>query len=398
MSDFDALLAQYTEKGAGKVHGGIYKCVDKTGKEIYSKISGYDSLADDAKPLREDAVFKIGSATKLLASIALLQCIDRGLISLDEPLTHIIPELDGKEVVSAASGGGLAFDPSKNKITARQLLTHTSGLGYPFTHPLLGQWRMSPAGQVHKDSRIVPDRYNAPLAFEPGQGWLYGSSLEWAGVVVRRLHGGMSLEDYMNDNIWKRVGLSSPFPTFNISKFPDYHARMMRAAERTPEGGLRPYEFPMGDNPYDQEGGSGLALTAKDFLAVLADLVSDAPKLLKSETIAMMFTPQIEEGSAAKSMLLQLRPAWDAVSGPLSNEYANHGLGGMVFVGPAPEIGQPANILAWGGALNTVWFASRELGVAGFSSTQISPFGDSKAKKLVNAWKKEFFANYAPAS
>lgn len=40
-----------------------------------------------------------------------------------------------------------------------------------------------------------------PLVFEPGTRWLYGRSLDWGGVVVSRLHGGISLEQYFVENI-----------------------------------------------------------------------------------------------------------------------------------------------------------------------------------------------------
>lgn len=362
------------------------------GNEIYSKISGYDTLAADASPLREDAVLKAASATKLITSIALLQCVDQGLIGLDEPLTKILPELDGKEILKGQSDTGFVTEPSKNKITARHLLSHTSGLGYHFLHPLLIAWAETPAGQTHAGSQITSEKYNTPLIFEPGTGWQYGSSSDWAGVVVRRLHHGVSLEDYFNEHIWQPVGISAPFPTFNLSKHPEYSARLMQSTLRTPDGLLQDWEFLYGNNTQDQEGGVGLSTTAKDYLAVLADLVSDNPKLLKPETISMMFTPQLEAGSAAVPMLLELRPAWEVVSGPVSDKNVNHGLGGLLLLGDVPEIGQPKNLLAWGGATNLVWFACKDSGVAGFFATQVTPMGDPQVKELINAWKKDFWA------
>ena len=207
--------------------------LSSSGNELYSKIAGYDSFSPDASPLREDAVLKLGSATKLITSIALLQCVNKGLIHLDEPLTKILPEFNGKEILTEVSGSDLTFEPSKNGITARHLLTHTSGLGYRFTHRLL-RLRAESRNQ-DKLSYRVTERYMMPLVFEPGTGWLYGCSLDWAGVVVSRLHHGMSLEDYMVENIWKKLGLSSPFPRFNISRHPEYNARVMQY-EQTMDG------------------------------------------------------------------------------------------------------------------------------------------------------------------
>lgn len=369
-----------------------------TGTEIYSRIAGFDSPLADARPLREDAVFKLASATKLMVSIALLQCVERGLVGLDEPLTKILPELDGKEILLGDSENGYISAPSKIKITPRHLLSHTSGLGYPFLQPLLGKWRATPAGSVGQNSRIMAEKYNVPLIFEPGTGWIYGGSLDWAGVIVRRLHDGISLEDYMIENIWKPLGLSSPFPTFCISNHPDYKSRLMQGASRNSDGRLEPFEFWMGDNPEDQEGGAGLVATAQDYIAVLADLVSDAPKLLKSETVSLMFTPQIPLGSPGISMLHQLRPAWEHIAGPIPDDFVNHGLGGLLLLGDVPEIGQPKNLLVWGGATNIAWFACKELGVAGFFATQISPFGYPPVNDLINGWKKDFWNKFELSS
>lgn len=93
-------------------------------------------------------------------------------------------------------------------------------------------------------------------------------------------------------------------------------------------------------------------------------------------------------------MLLQLRPAWDMVAGPVKADEVNHGLGGLLVEGEAPEIGQPKNMLCWGGSSNIVWFICKDQGVAGFFATQSSPFGDDVVKDLVNAWKKDFWTNY----
>ncbi|RAH70381.1 serine hydrolase domain-containing protein [Aspergillus aculeatinus CBS 121060] len=391
MTDFDALLAEYTAKANPQVHGVICKCVDRTGTEIYSKVAGYTSLAPDSPPVDENAVLKLGSATKLITSIALLQCIDQNLIDLDQPLTAILPELADIEILTDVVDGQLTFTPSTFPITARHLLTHTSGLGYRFTHRLL---RLRAEARTEPPSLKITERYKMPLVFEPGTGWLYGCSLDWAGVVVSRLHGGISLGDYFVEHIFKPLGRVAPFPRFNIMLHPEYHAQILQGAVRTPDGKLAPLERWAFDNPEDQEGGSGLAATTGDFLAVLADLVSDAPKLVSRATVAEMFVPQLEKGSDGVQMLLGLRPAWDTVAGPVAEDAVNHGLGGLLCVGPVPEIGQPGAMLAWGGATNVVWWANREQGVAGFFATQQAPFGNPTVTKLVNAWKKDFWAQF----
>lgn len=337
-------------------------------------------------------MLRLGSATKLLTSIALLQCIDEGLLALDEPIARILPELHHAPILERVEGSDVVTQPNTTEITARHLLSHTSGLGYWFTHPLLGKWKAA-RGVKDDDARTVPQRLAYPLMFEPGTSWLYGCGLDWAGVAVSRLHGGVSLEAYMVEHIWKRVGRTAPFPTFHLGRHPEYEARVMKSAQRTPgDGKLK--DAP--DATYcagldDDEGGAGLAVTMDDFVAVLGDLVSDTPVLLKPETIAGMFEMQLPQDSLGVTMLKQLRPAWDIVAGSVKGEEVNHGLGGLVTLGEAEELGQPGGLLCWGGSPNIVWFVCRERGVAGFFGTQISPFGDKGVRELVDGWKKDFW-------
>lgn len=376
----------------------------RIGKEIYSKVSGSISLSPDSAPLRDDAVLKLGSATKLITSIALLQCVERGLIkSLDEPLTAILPELDGIQILTnVTESSEFIYEPSNKPITARHLLSHTSGMGYRFTHPLLGK-RAEYLDKLRGGRTFkVTERYNLPLIYEPGEGWWYGCSLDWAGVAVSRLNGGISLEEYFVQDIWRRLGLEAPFPRFNIARYPEYEARILRGAKRVVDADtgnerLEACDTWAFDNPEDQDGGSGLSSTTADFVAVLADLVSSSPRLLKPETLKEMFTPQMPANGPGVEMLLKLRVAWDNVAGPISPEHVNHGLGGLLCTGPVPEIKQPSNTLAWGGATNVIWWANRELGVAGFFATQQAPFGNETVNKLLNTWKKDFWTQFEAA-
>lgn len=409
MSDFDALLDLYTQRDNPLIHGAIIKCVDRKGEyhppylmlngligptlgtEIYSKLAGYTSLASDSPPIREDAVLKVASATKFITSIALLQCVEKGLIGLDEPLTEVLPELKNKDILTQVNGSDCTMSGSKTSITARHLLSHTSGLGYRFTHQLLMRW-----AQLRKDEPQifeVPERYEMPLVFEPGTGWLYGCSLDWAGAAVSRLHQNMTLEDYFIAHIWKPLGLSAPFPRFNIALHPEYDARLLQSAKLVKQK-LEHQNVWAFDNTKGQDGGSGLSATANDFVAVLADLVSASPRLLKPSTIESMFVPQLEPKSSSIKDLLALRPVWDTVTGPISEDFVNHGLGGILCMGPVPKIGQPSGVLGWGGASNVVWWINRKEGVAGFFATQQSPFGNENVTRLVNAWKTDFWAQY----
>jgi len=363
------------------------------GYKIYSKVAGYASLDAGAELLKEDAVFKGASLTKLITSIAALQCKERGLIGLDDPVAEVLPELKDKQILSwdFATSNTPRYRRPIGNITVRMLLTHTSGIGHHWREPMIRRWRTFHGDDPKKLRGTIQEVHGAPLIYEPGSSWRYGGNMDWLGLMVRRLHGNISLETYFNKNIWKRVGLSKPFPVFDLNRHPEYKARLMQGATRSANGMLEPTNLNYAQTSDDEFGGYGLALTAEDFLRVLADLISDAPKLLMADTIKEMFTPQLLPNSPAVRGMIEERALWDGMAGSLSDDGINRGLGAAVSLEEVPAIKQPSNLLFWGGAANAVWFASQEHGVAGLIVLQVLPLGDALCKEIINAWKKDFW-------
>lgn len=76
------------------------------------------------------------SSTKLVTSIAALQCVERGLLGLDADADALLPELGRTRVLKGfAEHGSPVLEPRQEPITLRRLLTHTSGFGFEFLSP-----------------------------------------------------------------------------------------------------------------------------------------------------------------------------------------------------------------------------------------------------------------------
>jgi CubicO group peptidase (beta-lactamase class C family) len=320
----------------------------------------------------------VASCTKLITTIAALQTVEKGLIGLDDSVFKVLPELAELQIISSPDDGKtLSYTKPKKVITLRHLLTHTSGLAYDGLSPLLMAWRAERGQESmgYPTSGTVPECYSTPLLFEPGEGWVYSPSLDWAGYLVCRLNGNTTLEQYFTDNIFKIVGRSAPFPTFNLSKHPEMKAQLVAAGERTPEGRLKAAIAPFGDKPLDEHGGSGLALRVGDYLAVEGDLVSESPKLLRSDTITAMFSPQFLPGSGAEIGLKAFSMIWSPLLGNVIPEGVNHGLGGLLLTKYSEESGIPAFTLAWGGFTNPYVYLEDVFPLCGKSN---STFAESK--------------------
>jgi CubicO group peptidase (beta-lactamase class C family) len=231
----------------------------------------------------------------LLTTIAVLQCVEKNLIGLDDPVGGILPELANPNIITAGPGRSFKLTPAENKITLRHLMTHSSGLSYDAMHPLLVAWRESRGEKPLVMSGKVAEAFSLPLLFEPGSSWVYGAGLDWAGVVVERLNGNMKLATYMEENVIKPLGMERS--TFHPSTRPDVVASLAQMWHRSEAGELTPIPSPYPLDARDDSGGMGLVTSTSDFVKVLIDLLKDEPVLLKPETVAKMFAAQFELGT-----------------------------------------------------------------------------------------------------
>jgi len=128
-----------------------------------------------------DTIFRIASMTKPVTSLAIMMLYDAEQIALDAPVTTYLPDYRQPPVLTRFTGADLTCDsrPARRPLTIRDLLTHTSGVGYPFLAPVLA--RLSTAGTRDRD---------LPLLHDPGARWTYGPNTAILGRVVARVSAG----------------------------------------------------------------------------------------------------------------------------------------------------------------------------------------------------------------
>ena len=235
-----------------------------------------------------DTAFHIFSVTKLYTVISVLQTIEKGLIRLDDPVGKILPEIANPQIITASPGDNPPFKltPATRPITVRHLLTHTSGFSYDGMNPELQAWRKSRGETPLTMTGALIEAYNTPLLFEPGSNWTYGCSIDWAGLLVERLNGGIKLGEYFKRHILAPLKLS------NTSFHPKQDAELAKMFARNGEGLRIQVDSPLSSKPGSEKGGIGLVATANDLVEVLRDLLQDKPTLLKPESITLLQTPK----------------------------------------------------------------------------------------------------------
>ncbi|KAM0235060.1 hypothetical protein ACHAPO_005854 [Fusarium lateritium] len=287
---------------ATDIPGTTIVVVDRDG-ELFAHSTGTRGLGTK-EPMTLDSIFWIASCTKMLAGIACMQLVEQGKLKLDdgEHTENILPELKSLKVLKPDG----TFEEKKNLITLRMLLTHTAGFGYTFFNERLRDWT-HPAG-VDEFSGRIEDIISLPLLFQPGEGWEYGTGIDWAGMAVERV-SGLSLNNYLQKHVFQPLGIT------NMSMFPDESMRSKLAYmhQRDPDGKLRIRDhlqrLPLVIDPNNEteissifnSGGAGMFAQPQQYGKVLTMLLNGGacPKtgnrVLKQETIELMFSNSVEK-------------------------------------------------------------------------------------------------------
>ena len=398
MADFETVVNDAI--AAHEIPGCALVATNRDGSFNYAKSFGKTSMKEDnAKPFDFNTVMWVASCTKLMTSISAMQLVERGLVTLDEPIYRHIPELEALKVLKGFNEE--TGDPIEEKQTAtmtlRHLLTHSSGLSYDGMHPTLLAWLAYHKKQPNQSGKLL-ERFSAPLVAQPGESWAYGPSIDYAGLLVERI-SGKSLEEYMKANLWEPLGIKDM--TFYLDSRPDMKAHLADMSIRNEEGKVRFTDAPMpylnnqGKENEDCMGGQGVKTSAKEYLKVLkAILTTDADeKILKKQTVEEFFKPQLGEGSRGMlNMVLQDDMANNAMGGTHKDAKKDWGLGGILIMNkPEGSTFEPGTML-WGGYPNLIWWADRKAGLTGLYASQVLPPGDAKSAQLTRQFEEGMYA------
>lgn len=182
--------------------------------------------------------------------------------------------------------------------------------------------------------------------FSPGSGWSYGQGLDWAGKVVEVLTG-MNLEDYMQEHIWSRVGMSNT--TFRPECRDTYP--VLEVGFRI-NGALVPGQSPFPGSIRHDMGGGGVYSNAHDYALFLAALLADDSPLLKCSSIEEFLRPQL--GQSSRQELSEKRELGIVQPDIPSSIRVDHCLGGLVNMDAIPGR-RSAGSVCWDGMTNSHW-------------------------------------------
>ena len=358
------------------VMGKIYK----NGKmEFYSN---GPSRWDRNDTINEHNIFRIASMTKALGSVAALQLVERGKITLDEPLDDYLPEMSSRKIINENNE---IVDP-KNSITLRHLLTHTAGFGYWFTSEKLSRWNQL------KEEINWNENYE-PRLFEAGTTYMYGTNIDWVGRLVEKI-SGMNLEEYFKKFITGPLEMNSTW--FNV---PDELESLVVSSSYRENGELIKNKYQKRNKTSNYNAGGGLSSSPNDYGKFLACMLNHGEfkgvKILNKETFELMNSPQLNEFKTLHRYVpvgnVDTKPRGDK-----DNFFDSYDNWTLAWAYEENSINRPVGTGYWAGFFNTYFTIDFKNEFALVYMTQILPFNDIHSYNLFTAYERLVYKNLQP--
>jgi methyl acetate hydrolase len=339
---------------------------------VFERAAGKRDVGANAA-LHEDAIFRIASMTKPVTSAAIMMLMESGRLRLDDPAGSYLPSIDAMKVVTQVNAdGSLELRPPRRRITIRDLLTHTSGIGYSFSDPIL--FKLQQSGKSEADF---------PLLHDPGEKFTYGASTRYLGEIVERV-SGQPLDAFMRTRVLEPLEMTDT--SYEVAA--GARSRLVTVHQRT-DGTLMERPNPeVARSPVRGDG--GLFSTARDYGKWLRLFINGgrtgSTRLLAESSIRDMTRNQIGH------LVVQRQPAANsAVSKPFPMGGANEHWGFGDTWGLGFELAAPTTVAyrrapgsySWAGINNTHFWVDPQRQIGVVVLMQVLPFYDDACIKLL---------------
>lgn len=330
--------------------GQIAGCAAKILKDDEVRFEGYFGYADMEKKtvMSENTIFPIASMSKVITVAGIMRLYEQGLFKMWDPVSEYLPGFKHPTVAVEKPDGSYEIVPARGEVTMRQLFTMTSGVPYAGKDTAAARIADQKGDEYIAEHHRMPQTVEyanlagqLPLAFEPGERWMYGFSIDVLGAVIEVL-SGQTLGDYLKEHIFDPLNMKDTGFFVPGGKH-DRIATLYQIRD-----GMRPErrDYPT-VKPEFESGGGGLFSTVNDYSRFAQMLLHggtlDGVRILGRKTIDLIATDHLTPEQQATHN-------WDTQRG--------YGYGLGVRVMKNPEVaGINGSIGEWGwdGAFGN-WF------------------------------------------
>jgi methyl acetate hydrolase len=344
-------------------------------RQLFLGAAGQRDAAAHA-PLTTDTIFRIASMTKAVTSLATMMLVEEGRFGVDDPLAKYLPEFERVRVLTAFSeaDGRVETRAPSRPITIRHLLTHTSGIVYPFVDARLA--KMNTAGKPQAE---------IPLIHDPGERFTYGPNTAVLGSLVAKV-SGRPLEEFLKTRIFDPIGMTDTF----YAVPPEKHARVVTLQTRSGDG------FAERANPATLAapvaGDGGLFSTAADYGRFMQVFLNGGragtTRLVSESTIRQMLSNQIGR------LVVEQQPSADPARAkpfPIGGGKDKFGFGFQIEAAPAGNGLRSVGSGSWGGINNTHFWIDPRRQIASAVLMQVLPYYDAAAIDVLRSVERAIY-------
>ena len=323
---------------------------------VYWHKTGFSDAAR-TKPVSENDMYILYSATKVMTMAGALHLMEEGKIALTDEVAKYLPAYENLTVREADG----TIRPARTKMRICDAMAMAGGLDYTWDTPAMEKLREK-YGREISTLDAVNSYADSPLQFDPGTRFRYSLCHDVVGAVIE-VASGMTFGAYLQKVIFDPLGMKDT--TFH----PTAEQKARLTEQYRFEGG-RVRAVPKTNQVMDvsdryESGGAGLYSTVNDYLSFAACLANGGTadngyRLLSPETVALMHTDQ---------MTVPGRRADFALLGRTGYSYA---LGVRTLVDPkAADTAAPAGEFGWDGAACAYCSMETTTGTAIYFGTQV---------------------------
>jgi len=361
------VLGQYVDEG--RLVGSV-ALVARHGRVVYLEAFGQRDREADAA-MRPDDIFRIASQTKALISTAAMILQEEGRLLISDPVGRYIPAFAKTTVAVPKEEGGYDVVPAERPVTIRDLLTHTSGVGYGggaaeelWKEAGIQGWYF--ADRDEPIAKTVERIASLPFEAQPGERFVYGYSTDILGAVVEKA-SGRPLDAFLRERVLGPLGMEDTHfylpPEKRDRLTAVYSVGEDGRIERAPDPGGMVGQGAYVDGPRKSfSGGAGLLSTAQDYARFLQAMANGGVlgqrRILAPSTVRLMTANHVRD-----------RFPWTAGTG--------FGLGFSVLEDLGAR-GTPGSLgeFGWGGAYHSTYWVDPQLGLVAVYLTQLIPARD----------------------
>lgn len=287
----DSLLQSYVDSGLLPV---VSVRIWRKGVACYAFDAGF---MHPGQPVRTDAIYRICSLSKLITAVAMMQLVEKGKLSLKDPVYRYLPSFARRRILQQDPSGKVRLAKEKRPCLVEHLLTMTSGIP---NYDLNTEATPDGFGYLYKQLRYRENTSHPMTTYEmawrigllpgychPGEHFVYGIGLT-VGAAIVELIAGQRFGEYVRTHIFEPMGMRDTdfwVPPSKRERLCDFFG-----AEGEPLN--RPTEMRHFSKPTLEDGSDGLVSTADDMMRFGRMLQNgigiDGRQVLSSRTLQVM--------------------------------------------------------------------------------------------------------------